>query len=451
VSLTAGGGAASVTVYGSNLERITSAQVLLNDERVGDVEAVLGPASATSRTFTLKAGETARVASNYQVRFIAGTQTVTVPSQVLSVAVSAPRPVPRTTPATAPKPAPQPKPAPTPTTRRPAPSTAASLQPKVKGNFPKNARELKRRLDAFPVQTFTVPANFVPLPTRPPSTGQRVLIILQENSGKIELPPGVNENLAEMIYTVIDHLAETFEDMKNTLQCAGRYDTVILLTDNNCKRSKLLDSLVTYSKAGAMIDLIFVGHGGENSLQLKGESLTGGSDGNIRTLCSEANGRGCSKLNLRMVYTCACWGSTLNDDWRAIGAKAAVGPKDKNWMPEPVTTFFMHRWLENQKVSTCASKAWEDSKPFYSLVFPPEMTVIFTTEQGPPYPCGVQWTVNGCTNPFTGGKFDCWLTKWCTESVEVPTGVEFTDHQNILDSKLIVAGDGNLSFNTRSY
>jgi hypothetical protein len=438
VSLTLGGQPVSVTVYGANLERITSAQVLLNNQRAMDVEATLGPASATSRTLTLKAGTGAQVASNYQVRLIAGTQTVTVPTELLSIVVAGPK-------ATL-------KPLPTTTTQKPAPTGTVSWQPRVKADFPQNAQELKRLLQAFPVEQVTVPADFVPLPTLPPSTGQKILIILQENAGTSfddSLPPDLDETLREMIHVIVDQLAETFEDMKNTLQCAGRYDTVVLLTDNNCKRSKLLESLVTYSKAGAMIDLMFLGHGGENSWQLKGESLTGGSDGCVRTLLPDARAQGCAKLNLRMVYTCACWGSTLNDDWLAIGAKAAVGPKNKNYMPEPVTTFFMHKWFAGDKVSTCADRAWEESKPFYALVFPPDMTVVMGTEQVP-YPC-VKWVVNGCTDPFTGNTFSCWKPTVCYKTVPKPIGVEFTDHQKIIDSKLVVAGDSNLRFTTRSY
>jgi uncharacterized protein (UPF0264 family) len=87
VTLTAGGGAASVTVYGSNLERITSAQVLLNNQRATGVSATLGSASSTSRTITLSAAANAKAATNCQIRLIAGTQTINMPVSVFSITV----------------------------------------------------------------------------------------------------------------------------------------------------------------------------------------------------------------------------------------------------------------------------------------------------------------------------------------------------------------------------
>lgn len=97
----------------------------------------------------------------------------------------------------------------------------------------------------------------------------KALIVLQENSGKIELPPGVSASLRDIIYSVIDGLSETFEDIKTTLQAAGRYDVVHLLTDNLCSRSQLLNALVTETRNNRTIDLIVLGHGSSENLVMK--------------------------------------------------------------------------------------------------------------------------------------------------------------------------------------
>ena len=76
------------------------------------------------------------------------------------------------------------------------------------------------------------------------------LIVLQENSGKVDLPEGTSAALRDIIYAIADGLAETFEDVKTTLQSATRYDTVHLLTDNLCSRARLLDALIAETKEG---------------------------------------------------------------------------------------------------------------------------------------------------------------------------------------------------------
>ncbi|HFD87668.1 MAG TPA: hypothetical protein ENJ35_08330, partial [Gammaproteobacteria bacterium] len=62
----------------------------------------------------------------------------------------------------------------------------------------------------------------------------KVLIVLQENSGRVPLPENVSPDLELLIFNVIDSLAETFEDLKSSLQAAGKYKFVVLLTDAAC-------------------------------------------------------------------------------------------------------------------------------------------------------------------------------------------------------------------------
>ena len=258
----------------------------------------------------------------------------------------------------------------------------------------------------------------------------KALIVLQENSGRVELPSGVPGPLRDAIFAVIDGLAETFEDIKTTLQAANRYDTVHLLTDNLCSRSQLLDALVNETKKNRIIDLIVLGHGSSENLVMKRRpNLSGGSRGNIRKLPIDARRRGVTKLNLRMVYMCNCYGSTLNNDWTAIGAKASVGSKMNDYMPEPMTTFFIHNWLSGQKVKDAAKNAYQATIPFFVSVYPPTTRVRYKKIKVP-YPCPT------FTDPL----------KMCKREVRIPDGVDLRTNSKIVETELVVGGNGNIVF-----
>ena len=256
------------------------------------------------------------------------------------------------------------------------------------------------------------------------------IVVLQENSGKVELPRLVPAMLREAIYAIVDALAETFEDVKTTLQASNRYDTVHLLTDNLCSRTSLLNCLVEETKKGRWIDLIVLGHGSSESLELKKRpNLSGGLNGNIRSLLSDAQRRGVASIKLRMVYMCNCYGSTLNDDWVAVGAKASVGSKMNDYMPEPMTTFFVHNWLNGQKVRDAAKNAYESTIPFYLAIYQPSIRVR-QKKIKVKYPCP------SLNNPL----------KLCEKEVEVPDGVDFVPNSKVVETELLIAGNGNLTF-----
>ncbi len=272
----------------------------------------------------------------------------------------------------------------------------------------------------------------------------KALIILQENGGITEFPPGLPTSVESIINVATDQLAESFEDMKTTFQAAGRYDIVHLLTDNLCSRKELLDHLVMETLNGRTIDLVVLGHGSNDSLSMKIKpNLSGGDDGNIRKLLTDARTKGkykkklkdhghiinSFKFNLRMVYMCNCEASTLNDDWLAIGAKASVGSKNNNYMPEPVITLFLNYWLAGKKVKNAAKKAYDESALFFTPIYPPTTKITYVTKYFT-YPCGT------FTDPF----------KKCKKKVRIPNGVKFTTNSKITDSKLVVAGNGNLVF-----
>jgi hypothetical protein len=210
---------------------------------------------------------------------------------------------------------------------------------------------------------------------------KKVAIILQENTGTTILNDILQSPTKEAATRVIDALAEGFESVKTHMQAAEKYSKIIDLSDINCTRAKLLTNLVNESAAGNTIDLFIYGHGGTNSLVLHDNArLTGQirsklgvvtSEGNIRTLLSEARTQKGSRFNfkLRLVYMCNCFASSCNDDWVAIGAKASIGATFLNCMPEPMITFFINDFVVNNlPANTAALNAWNASKPFYVAV-----------------------------------------------------------------------------------
>ena len=254
----------------------------------------------------------------------------------------------------------------------------------------------------------------------------KVLIVLQENSGRVPLPVNVSPDLELLIFNVIDSLAETFEDLKSSLQAAGKYKFVVLLTDAACKRKNLLQALVHHTKRKRIIDLVILGHGTTERLSLNGEKLTGGKNGNIRSLLKDARKRGCRKLNLRMVYMCNCYASTLNDDWRKVGAEASIGSIRNDYMPEPMTTFFIHNWLSGQKAKVAARNAYQATIPFFTPIYLPTVTPRYKTRKVT-YPCGLE----GIPPKI----------KYCKKTVQVPDGVTYKENSKITDTRLVVSGN----------
>ncbi|MFL5742207.1 MAG: RICIN domain-containing protein [Flavisolibacter sp.] len=199
---------------------------------------------------------------------------------------------------------------------------------------------------------------------KPPFENNKVLIIFQENTGRLDvLPENTAPELKKLFAASVDKIAETFEDVKGELQGAVRYEKVIELTDVKCTRANLLKTLIQETVNGSEIDLFCFGHGSPNVLLLHdGETMNGTS---IRSLLTDARAQKGSSFNfnLRLVYMCECYGSTVNDDWSAIGARASVGSKCVNFMAEPMITLFTHKYvLENKSVSIAAAESFNEAK-----------------------------------------------------------------------------------------
>ncbi len=220
---------------------------------------------------------------------------------------------------------------------------------------------MKRRTALFALALASLIA-----PVGQAAAADKVMVILQENSGRIDvLPDDTAPEVRDAVFAAVDTIAETFEDVKSDLQGPTRYKKVIHLTDRNCTRAKLLETLIAETVAGHEIDLYVFGHGGPETLYLHDDAvLTGGVDGNIRSLLTEARARKGAKFsfNLRLVYMCNCYGSTVNDDWTAIGANTSIGSACINYMAEPMITLFINKFvLENKSAHTAAEESFNEA------------------------------------------------------------------------------------------
>lgn len=194
------------------------------------------------------------------------------------------------------------------------------------------------------------------------------LILLQENSGRVDFLNSISDkSVRNLVQTTIDGLAENFESIKTTLQLRGYYDEIINLTNRNCTKAKLLETMIEQSRNGNVFDLLVLGHGSPNKLHLHGEDMTA-SD--IRNMLTQAQSRHTNfKFNLRLVYMCNCFSGTLLDDWLHIGAKVALGCDNVNYMPEPQTTYFFDDFVKkNYTVTEANRRSYETSNSIWNLV-----------------------------------------------------------------------------------
>lgn len=82
------GKSVTLTIKGSNLDQITSAQVLLNNRPVREVKCTLGPPSSISRVITLEVSSRAAPGRAYSLQLKAKTKIIPYPSPILNLEIS---------------------------------------------------------------------------------------------------------------------------------------------------------------------------------------------------------------------------------------------------------------------------------------------------------------------------------------------------------------------------
>jgi hypothetical protein len=188
------------------------------------------------------------------------------------------------------------------------------------------------------------------------------LVVFLENVGRLH---GVS--LPGQATTLIDFVAEEYA--KLILRLHGvyrRYDRVVILEDERANGADLAAVLIAASRTHC-VDLLILAHG------LPGQ-IVGFLD-NVRigkeTFAPLLNAyrQQPDLLNLRMVWQMNCYGASLVETWRALGAQAVNGSVGVNWLPEPSLSLFLRRWLAGQPFSHAVAHSNRLAERLWSLVY----------------------------------------------------------------------------------
>jgi hypothetical protein len=174
------------------------------------------------------------------------------------------------------------------------------------------------------------------------------------------------------------------------------------------------------------VDLIVLGHGSAETLQLHGEDLT---DQEIRGLRTDAQARGVQTLTLRTVYMCNCFGSTVNDAWVAIGAKAVGRVSSERSDARTHDDVLRPRVRRGEGRRSGGDRRVHATIPWYIVIYPPVPHITYSIVDIP-YPCPT-WN-----DPF----------RFCHQEIQIPTGVNFTPNPKVLETELLVEGEASVRF-----
>ena len=70
-----------------------------------------------------------------------------------------------------------------------------------------------------------------------------------------------------------------------------------------------------------------------------------------------------------MVWQMNCYGASLVDTWRALGARAVNGSVGINWLPEPSLSLFLRGWLAGHPFSQAVAHSSRLAERTWSLVY----------------------------------------------------------------------------------
>jgi hypothetical protein len=116
-------------------------------------------------------------------------------------------------------------------------------------------------------------------------------------------------------------------------------------------KENLVKYLNELGDEGYVVDIYIFSHGHPGGfLVSKG---TYADNGSVSAAYLESKVR---PLKLRAVWQCNCWGSTMNETWRKLGAKVTTGSRFINYYP---TTFneFIRRWQGGETFGSAVSKS----------------------------------------------------------------------------------------------
>jgi hypothetical protein len=198
------------------------------------------------------------------------------------------------------------------------------------------------------------------------------LVVFLENVGHI-----AGLTLPEWVMQVIDYVTEEYAKvLLRLLGAHRRYDQVIVLEDADANGIKLRDTLVTVSRTH-QLDVMLLAHGHigqivgfRNRTRVGRETFT--------PLC-DAYCQDPTLLDIRMVFGINCYGYSLTDTWRQLGAQVVNGSIGINWFPEPTLSVFLYNWLRGRPYSEAIRRSNHTANRFWRYIWKP-------TADGTPHP-----------------------------------------------------------------
>ena len=208
-------------------------------------------------------------------------------------------------------------------------------------------------------------------------------------------------------------------------------------------QANLFKYLIQVAQSGHMIDLWIFSHGGTGGMR-SSKGTHGQNDTvtaqEITTELSPAK-TGLTKLPIRMLWSTLCYGSTLNNAWTSIGAKAVAGARTVNFFPNQFGRF-ADEW---GKGDVTFSQALDRSNTAQSRA------LVHTAMLA--HALGTRGKWGGCPVGRTIlGKHDCakayFTQTWYERDSDYHDDLDGGENMNF-GSEKIVAGTGSLTKNSR--
>ena len=190
------------------------------------------------------------------------------------------------------------------------------------------------------------------------------LVVFLENVGHI-----AGLQLPQWVMNVIDFVTEEYAKLLlRVLGVHRRYDKVVILEDAQATGPSLTQALLETSRTHR-VDVLLLVHGHTGQLiGYRGEQRVGAET--FEPLC-DLCGKEPATLDLRMVYGLNCYGYSLTETWRKLGAKVVNGAVGVNWMPEPSLSVFLFNWLGGKPYSEAIRRSNHLANRFWQRIWRP--------------------------------------------------------------------------------
>lgn len=190
------------------------------------------------------------------------------------------------------------------------------------------------------------------------------LVIFLENVGHI-----AGLTLPDWAMQVIDFVTEEYAKiLLRLLGAHRRYDQVVILEDEKATGADLTAALIKTSHTH-QVDVLLLSHGYIQQLVGFRNKTRVGKE-TFTPLC-EAYCADDSLLDIRMVFGINCYGYSLTDTWRQLGAKVVNGSIGVNWFPEPTLSVFLFNWLRGRPYSEAVRRSNHLANRFWQHIWKP--------------------------------------------------------------------------------